>query len=87
MFEKRNIGILRMRTVLYASYEFLRVFRKYLSLLIFSDDKMTKICGIHDQKCTDKVEADFNQYTACKCLPLCNDTKYAIEVRQADQAT
>lgn len=47
---------------------------------------MTKVCGIHDQKCADYVEASLNQ-EACMCLPLCDDIKYAIEVRQADQAT
>jgi acid-sensing ion channel, other len=44
----------------------------------------TRICGIHEMKCYQKVEADLSKSDPCHCLLECEEIVYKFEVKQME---
>ncbi|KAG5667493.1 hypothetical protein PVAND_015473 [Polypedilum vanderplanki] len=47
-------------------------------------NKTTRICGIHDIKCYQKVEFELGNNDECKCYPYCGEIIYNVKKVQPD---
>jgi len=48
-------------------------------------NQTTRICGISDEKCFNKVENKFNgDKSVCKCYDPCDNVKYEVKLQNTE---